>query len=619
MNFNNPFAIIKRKQDLEPLFLTGEIEFLENLADIPRIKTDNSFDTLSMIPFSQIKERGYECQDSGLKISCLTIKESRYIDIDELYAILPDEKIELDGEIKNLYPLKEYENIIEKVIKDEIGNGEGANFVIPNSKTFKIKSFNVDKALTIFANLLKNELNSYWTFIFYDGEKFLVGATPEAHIVVKNGRVKMHPISGTFRKQKGELKDLKKFREDFLKFLGDEKEINELFMVVDEELKMMAQFCEGGGMIIGPLLKEMSALIHTEYLLTGKSKKDIITLLRESMFAATVVGSPIQSACRVTSKYEGVDRRYFGSTIALIGNEDGEEFLDSPITIRTIEIDKKGEVIVKVGSTLVRNSNYEDEVDETEVKIASMIQNITSQKTYSSKRLLAHLEEDDEILEALGSRNQKLSKFWFFSQEDEDVIIPALRDKKILIINNEDDFCFMLKHMLQKIGAVVEIIEYEDYDFDKDDSFITIVGPGPGNPNNMKDRKIKIVAQITDKLLKSDKKFISICLGHQLLCKALDFEVVKKSTPYQGVPEKIDFFGQNQVVGFYNTFEAKWDNRESLLVSFNPISKGLNALRDREKRFISFQFHPESILSQNGFSILKQSVEYILDDVKNFH
>jgi phenazine biosynthesis protein phzE len=332
------------------------------------------------------------------------------------------------------------------------------------------------------------------------------------------------------------------------------------------------------------------------------------------MFAATVVGSPIESACRVTSRYEGVDRRYFGSTIALIGNEDNNEFLDSPITIRTIEIDKKGEVIVKVGSTLVRNSNYEDEVDETEVKIASMIQNITSQKTYSSKRLLSHLEEDDEVLEALGARNQKLSKFWFFSQEDENVIVPKLKDKKILIINNEDDFCFMLKHMLSKLGAVVKIVRYDDYDFDKDKSFITIVGPGPGNPNNIKDKKIKIISEITEKLLNSNKKFISICLGHQVLSKALNFEVVKKSTPYQGVPEKIDFFGQNQIVGFYNTFEAKWDNREDLLASFNPKSKGLNSLRDKNKRFISFQFHPESILSQNGFMILKESIEYMLDN-----
>ena len=614
IDFDKPFAIIKRKQDLNPILLTGEIEFLDNLSQIPRENNNLPFNTLSMIPFSQIKERNYAVRDSGLKISCLKIETFKEVEEEEIINLLPDEIIELEDEIKNLYPLDEYEKIIEKVIKEEIGNGEGANFVIPNSKTFKIKDFSVKKVLSIFNNLLKNEINSYWTFIFFDGEKFLVGATPEAHIVVKNGRVKMHPISGTFRKKRGQIINLKEFRKDFISFLNDEKEINELFMVVDEELKMMANFCEEGGMIIGPLLKEMTALIHTEYLLTGKTKKDIIELLRESMYAATVVGSPIESACRIIKKYEPTDRRYFGSTIALIGDEEGEEFLDSPITIRTIEVNLEGEVLVKVGSTLVRNSNYRDEVDETEVKIASMIQNITRRKIYSSKRLMQFIEEDDEILEALYQRNQKLSRFWFFNQEDEEAIIPKVKGKKITIINNEDDFCFMLKHMLRKIGAIVEIVRFDKYEYQNDNSLLTIIGPGPGNPNNLKDKKISKVYTITQKFLNSDRKFLSVCLGHQLLCKALNIRVVKKATPQQGVPEKINFFGKREIVGFYNTFEGRLERDfEELNFSINEKTKAINAIFAKSHQFASFQFHPESILSQNGFNILRDTINYILE------
>jgi phenazine biosynthesis protein phzE len=51
----------------------------------------------------------------------------------------------------------------------------------------------------------------------------------------------MNPISGTFRKAKYE--NYTDFKKDFILFLKDQKEINELFMCVDEELKMMSKIC----------------------------------------------------------------------------------------------------------------------------------------------------------------------------------------------------------------------------------------------------------------------------------------------------------------------------------------------------------------------------------------
>ena len=56
--------------------------------------------------------------------------------------------------------------------------------------------------------------------------------------------------------------------------------------------------------------------MHTEYLLSGRSEKSTLEILRESMFAATVTGSPIESAARVIKKYEAKARRYYGSAIA---------------------------------------------------------------------------------------------------------------------------------------------------------------------------------------------------------------------------------------------------------------------------------------------------------------
>ena len=61
-------------------------------------------------------------------------------------------------------------------------------------------------------------------------------------------------------------------------------------MVVDEELKMMCDICHEGGQVLGPFLKPMTHLVHTEYLLAGRTDRDVREVLRDTMYAATVTG-----------------------------------------------------------------------------------------------------------------------------------------------------------------------------------------------------------------------------------------------------------------------------------------------------------------------------------------
>ena len=105
--------------------------------------------------------------------------------------------------------------------------------------------------------------------MFFTGDRYLIGASPERHVTIHDGDVRMNPISGTFRiPREGDVKG------KLLDFLADEKEIYELFMVVDEELKMMCDICHEGGQVLGPFLKPMSHLVHTEYLLAGRTDRD---------------------------------------------------------------------------------------------------------------------------------------------------------------------------------------------------------------------------------------------------------------------------------------------------------------------------------------------------------
>ena len=55
------------------------------------------------------------------------------------------------------------------------------------------------QALTVLRRLMERERGAYWTFCFFTGERFLIGASPERHVTVRKGDVRMNPISGTFR------------------------------------------------------------------------------------------------------------------------------------------------------------------------------------------------------------------------------------------------------------------------------------------------------------------------------------------------------------------------------------------------------------------------------------
>lgn len=613
---STPFCIIQKQDSEEILIVTGENGRFRNIADIPRKHDDTDgrciYDTISVVPFCQIRERGYTVRDEGEEILTIVISSQHEVDAEEFLGLLPSEEICLQEDISYDTTEAEYATIIKKIVNDEIGNGEGANFVIPRNATGRITDFSVPRGLTIFKSLLENDYGTYWKFIFYDTDRFFIGSTPERHLYVQGGRVKMNPISGTFRKDRNWAKR-KAFKQDLLHFLTDQKEINELFMVVDEELKMMAKMCDRGGAIVGPLLKEMSKLIHSEYLLAGESDKDIFELFTDSMFAATVVGSPVENACNIIAKYSESSRRYYGSAMMLVGrDENGEDFLDSPITIRTAEIDVTGKMHLSVGATLVKDSIPEEEVLETRAKSAGILASITEpHRKCTGGPLLTRLYNDDEIIETLVQRNQNLSNFWFFRQEGRGVANSSGTKVRITIIHNEDDFVYMLRHMFSCMGIEVSVVRFSEYDIERDTSDITLLGPGPGNPNEQDVEKIAINNSIAAELIRRKKPSLFICLGHQILCKSLGFEVKRKDKPLQGSQVKINLFGREELVGFYNTFAPQLPGKPvEMEVSSIPETNELIGLRSQH--FISYQFHPESLLTKNGFNILQESIEHLL-------
>jgi phenazine biosynthesis protein phzE len=295
--------------------LAGEVRAVPSVADIP-LRTGpgpGPYDALAIIPYRQITERGYDCVDDGEPLLVLTVAEHTAVHVDRLLPLLPTVSIEVTGERFDVSDA-DYAQTVRRVITDEIGTGEGANFVIQRSYRAQIGGYTPAHALALFRRLLLDETGSYWTFLVHTPGRTFVGATPERHLSVEDGTAVMNPISGTYRYREGGATV-----DDILGFLADRKERDELSMVLDEELKVMGRICAEGGRVVGPYLREMTRLAHTEYFIGGRTDRNVREVLRETMFAPTVVGSPLENACRVIARHEVTGRGYYSGVAALIG------------------------------------------------------------------------------------------------------------------------------------------------------------------------------------------------------------------------------------------------------------------------------------------------------------
>ncbi|KUN82838.1 anthranilate synthase family protein [Streptomyces griseoruber] len=607
------FALVHRPEstgrDVLEVLLTDAAP-CATLADLPLPGTGapgGGHEVLALVPYRQIAERGFAAHDDGAPLVAMRVLAQQSLPVARVLARLPDEPVKVDDGRFDVSD-EEYAELVRRVIAEEIGTGEGANFVIKRAFTAHLPGFTPRAALSVFRRLLEREAGAYWTFLIQTGERILVGATPERHISLDGGRAVMNPISGTYRyPASGPTLD------GVLSFLADRKEADELYMVLDEELKMMAGICPSGGRVVGPYLKEMAHLAHTEYFIEGTTGRDVRDILRETLFAPTVTGSPLESAAKVISRHEPAGRGYYSGVAALIGRDAcGARSMDASILIRTADISADGRLSIGVGATLVRHSDPESEVRETRAKSSALLAAFGEQ---APTRFAAH----PDVSTALAARNEGISGFWLNGAGGHGAGAeePAeLSGRRVLVVDAEDTFTAMIAHQLRSLGTRVTVRRFDER-YDVDDHDVVVMGPGPGDPRDTGHPKITHLRTTVTHLLDERRPFLAVCLSHQVLGSLLGLDLVARRVPNQGVQREIDLFGRRARVGFYNTFAAR-SERDTLdhpvfgtvTVSRDPATDEVHALRG--ERFASMQFHAESVLTQDGPHIIGSLLTEVL-------
>lgn len=601
------FALLHRPETNgdEIEVLAGTPHTYRDLADLPLHSGQGSPQELVVcVPYRQVRERGFAHHDDGSPLRAITVADRATVPVDRVLGALPEPVAPLTGQHFDTDD-EAYAAIVARVIRDEIGRGEGANFVIRRSLLGAVAGRSQTTGLAVFRRLLQLEASSYWTFVVHCGGLTLVGASPERHLSVERGLAVMNPISGTYRYPPGGAT-----LAGVTAFLADTKESDELYMVVDEELKMMARVCPDGVRVRGPYLREMANLAHTEYYVEGRTALDPRDLLRETLVAPTVTGSPLRSATSTIHRQETGGRSYYSGIVALLGAEpDGTQRMDSAITIRTAEIDDGGHVRIGVGATLVRHSDPASEVLETRAKAATLLRAFQPADPH-------RFGDHRDVQAALAARNDGISRFWFHGSEPADDPATDLVGCHALVVDAEDSFTAMIAQQLTGLGMDVTTVGHDGVP-DHRDHELVVLGPGPGDPTDTRIPRMRTLRRLVAELLRTGTPLLGICLSHQIVADVLGIRLARRPVPNQGTQQTVRIFGAVERVAFYNTFAA-WSPHDKVEIDgFGVVEVArdgdtgeVHALRG--PGLSTMQFHPESLLTVDGPRLLARSTRQAL-------
>ncbi len=186
--------------------------------------------------------------------------------------------------------------------------------------------------------------------------------------------------------------------------------------------------------------------------------------------------------------------------------------------------------------------------------------------------------------------------------------------KNILVIDNYDSFTYNLKQLLENNGAVGHVVRNDKVDFSKIHDYDGIVlSPGPSLPENAGDLK-KLIREVND-----DCPILGICLGMQAIGEVYDARLRLMDLPMHGISTPITHNEHEIFEGIETDFDVaryhSWVIDElNLGEQIDVIAEDqqglVMAIQVKNKPVFGFQFHPESILTNDGNTMIINFLNY---------
>jgi anthranilate synthase component 1 len=210
---------------------------------------------------------------------------------------------------------------------------------------------------------------SPYMFLLDTGDYALVGASPEVHVRLTDGRVEIRPLAGTRRRGATTAEDLALEKE----LLADEKERAEHLMLVDLARNDIGRVCTFGSVVVPELMvvERYSHVMHIVSQVEGRIAPDktAFDLMRATFPAGTVSGAPKIRAMQIIAEQEQLQRGFYAGALGYF-SYDGN--LDSCITLRTALV-KDGRVQIQAGAGIVADSVPASEFQECINKASALL------------------------------------------------------------------------------------------------------------------------------------------------------------------------------------------------------------------------------------------------------
>ena len=447
--------------------------------------------------------------------------------------------------------------------------------VVPSQNFFAA----CEESPTKLFRLLQQINPSPYGFIFNLGGEYLIGASPEMYVRVEGKRVETCPISGTISRGKNAIDDADRI----LELLNSRKDEAELTMCTDVDRNDKSRICEPGSVnVIGRRQVEMySHLIHTVDHVEGllRPEFDALDAFLSHTWAVTVTGAPKRAAIGFIEQHENSARRWYGGAVGYL-TFDGN--MNTGLILRTIRLqDSIAEV--RVGATLLYDSDPEAEAQETLTKAAALFQTL-----YVAKEPESAKESETSIAKLAGGKKN----------------LKGNSSKRVLLIDYEDSFVHTLANYIRQTGVAVKTLRhgFDESVFDRENPDMVILSPGPGRPSDFK------IAETIAACRARKIPLFGVCLGLQGIVEAFGGELGVLHYPQHGKMSRISVTDTESIlfeglpssftIGRYHSLFALRDRLPAeLKVTAFSEDEVIMAVEHRTEPIAAVQFHPESIMS----------------------
>ena len=180
---------------------------------------------------------------------------------------------------------------------------------------------------------------------------------------------------------------------------------------------------------------------------------------------------------------------------------------------------------------------------------------------------------------------------------------------KTVIIDNYDSFTYNLSHLLKELGADVTVVRNDKFKMQDLESYDKIIlSPGPGIPSEA-GLLLDVIRTYAGK-----KPILGVCLGHQAIGEVFGARLENLKDVYHGVQTEGTQLGNDYLfrglpervkMGRYHSWVVARDSMPAVLEMTAVSDDGeIMALRHRQYDIHGIQFHPESVLTPEGRTIV---------------